>query len=176
MQCAPRTIVICSAIATSARFVHRWSTRSASLPRNCSLGNDHASFDRAPAESRSEHGSAKAILLITAGRPDVGLPADVISATVGYRFAGRVTSRGYLANCGAACAPGRFAASRAIVCLHLCNWVAPPLRSPPSGSMSMCGQSLIEGPRCRSPYFVASPLSAVFHSVSLHAFRPASTT
>ena len=46
---------------------------------------------------------------------------------VGYCFAGRVTSRGSMTNCGAARAPGRVAASCAIVCLHLFNWVAPPL-------------------------------------------------
>jgi hypothetical protein len=33
----------------------------------------------------------------------------------------------------------------------------------------MCGQSLSEGPKCRSPYVADNPPSAVFHSASLHA-------
>jgi len=94
---------------------------------------------------------------------------------VAYRFAGGIISRGSMINSGAARARGRLAASSAILWRHLVNWVIPLLPRPSSGSTSMCGQSLIEGPRCRSPYFGASPLNAVFHNASLQAFRPAST-
>jgi hypothetical protein len=94
---------------------------------------------------------------------------------VAYRFVGGIISRGSITNSGTARALGRLAASSAILWRHLFNWVVPLFPRPSSGSTSMCGQSLIVGPRCRSPYLEASPLNAVFHNASLHAFRPAST-